>query len=229
MSDEEFKEIMKKLVIETEMAKKSAQIQYEKTQKQMAETDRQLKETDKQLKEYFRETDKQLKETDKQLKETDRHLKETDEQVKRTSKKVEELTKDIFGISKSNGLVAEDFFYDNLKEHKKLGNIKFDYVEKNIKARIKDLEGQYDIVLYNGDSIGLVEVKYKAKLDHIDKLKNKQIESFKQLFPQYKDYKFYGVIAGLAIAKEVENRALKNGLFVLKQSGNDMKTIIPKL
>ena len=149
MLDEEFKEIMKKLVMETEMAKKSAQIQYEKTQKQMAETDRQLKETDRNLKETdknLKETDKQLKEyfreTDRQLKETNRNLKETDEQVKRTSKKVEELTKDIFGISKSNGLVAEDFFYENLKENKKLGDIKYDYVERNKKPRKKEIEGQ---------------------------------------------------------------------------------------
>jgi len=76
-------------------------------------------------------------------------------------------------------LVAEDFFYESLKNSKSLGGIKFDYVEKNIKGRDGNLEGQYDI-------------------------------------------------ATMTLSKESENITLNNGFFVLKQSGEGIKTIVRK-
>ncbi len=83
-------------------------------------------------------------------------------------------------------------------------------------------------MIYNGDAIGIVEVKYKATVAHIQKIKNKQIEAFKKIFPQYKNHKFYGAIATMTLSKESENIALNNGFFVLKQLGEGIKTIVRK-
>ena len=51
------------------------------------------------------------------------------------------------------GMTTEDYFYNSLFNNPTLGGIKFDIIRKNIHTRTKRLEDEYDIVLYNGDSI----------------------------------------------------------------------------
>ena len=52
-------------------------------------------------------------------------------------------------------------------------------------------EGEYDIVMYNGDTVALIEVKYKAHTKDIAKLLKNEPQNFRQTFTEYKDYKFY--------------------------------------
>ena len=175
---------------------------------QLKETDRQLKETDRQLKEQLKETDRQLKE---QLKETDRHLKE----------KFSELKEYVGGIGRNNGDVAESYFYETLANTMKIGNLDFDFIEKNVKRinRRQNLEGEYDIILTNSESIAIIEVKYKFHPNDIDKVLNKKIPTFKKSFPDKKDYKLYIVIAGFCIPDDTKKFAFDNGFFVLSQGG----------
>ena len=82
--------------------------------------------------------------------------------------------------------------------------IQFDNIEPNVKNRIGSHNVEYDIVLYNGHSIGIVEVKSKA---HINDLKSfdKKIEDFRIFFPMYKDNKIYIGLASLHFNEEVIN------------------------
>jgi RecB family endonuclease NucS len=47
--------------------------------------------------------------------------------------------------------------------------------------------------------------------------------NFKQAFPAYKDYDIYGAVAGIEIDRNVDRYAYKQGLFVIKQSGETVK------
>jgi hypothetical protein len=120
-------------------------------------------------------------------------------------KTMKELSQNIGGIGNSNGAYAEEFFYNALKKSKKLGGVKFD-------------------VLINGNSVGLIETKYKATTEHLQKLINKKPASFKILFPEFKDYKFYLGLAAMSFeSKEVENEAHKAGVAILKQKGKSIE------
>ena len=90
----------------------------------------------------------------------------TDEQMKRNDKMLTEKL-DRMGISLGNvtnnqGDVAEEFFFNSLANDTHLGSIHFDDIEKNGHKRRGKTEEEYDIIMTNGDALGIVEVKYKA-------------------------------------------------------------------
>ena len=154
---------------------------------------------------------------------TDEQMKRTDEQMKRTDEKLERI-----GISKGNvtnnqGDVAEEFFFNSLANDAHLGNIHFDDVEKNGHKRRGKTEEEYDIVMTNGDAVGIVEVKYKAHANDLDKL-DRKMKNFKQLFPWFKNYKQYGAIASFHINDAAKKEALRRGYFVLQRSGDLIHT-----
>lgn len=162
-------------------------------------------------------TDAQLAKTDAQLSDWDVKMQELRETVKNTNIQ-------LGGIGNSNGRFAEGFFYQSLLKKMKLGNVTFDEIEKNIKSRRKKLVDEYDIVLYNGDSIGLVEIKYSVTSAHLKKLITTKKDNFKILFPEFVDYKFYLGIAGFCYENDaVRNEAKKYGLAVLEPNGDHVE------
>lgn len=126
-------------------------------------------------------------------------------------------------MSNSNGAFAEEFFFNDLNKNKTIGGIKFDAINKNVSFSKKGINGEFDIVLINGDAIGLIETKYKATEDNLDDLITLKASSFRALFPEFKEYKFYLGLAGMSFdSKKVEDKAHKAGVAILKQKGNVM-------
>jgi len=123
---------------------------------------------------------------------TDEQIKATDEQMKRNDKmlteKLERMGITLGNIGKNQGDVAEEFFFNSLAKDTHLGAIRFDDIEKNNLKRRGKTEEEYDIIMTNGQTIGIVEVKYKAHENDLDKLARK-MHNFKPLFPWFKDYR----------------------------------------
>ncbi|MBL0708363.1 MAG: hypothetical protein JJW00_04880 [Sulfurimonas sp.] len=71
-----------------------------------------------------------------------------------------------------------------IQSAKTVANLTFDGIERNSYKYIRnDMKGEYDIVLFNGDSVMVVEIKNKIRDKDINNLKNKQIKKFRELFP----------------------------------------------
>jgi len=193
---------------------------HELTQRQK-ETDRLIRNTSlefSELRALLKKTDQQIKDTDQQIKETDKQIKETDRHLK---EKFSELKEYVGGIGQNNGDVAESYFYDAIAKTMKIGELDFDIIEKNVKRtnRRQNIEGEYDIILTNSESVAIIEIKYKFHPNDIDKAVNKKIPVFKRLFPEKKDYKLYIVIAGLSMPDDTKKRAFDNGFIILTQGG----------
>ena len=167
-------------------------------------------------------TDAQFKETNLKFAETEAQMKRTDEQIKRTDEKMERIFTEMGGISNNMGLSAEEYFYNSLADSLQLGGIHFDEIGKNVQKKSKRLEDEYDIVLYNGDCIALIECKYKAHENDLRKLMDKKANNFKELFPFYKDYKIYLGLSSFSFYSELEGLAKQNGVAILKQKGDIM-------
>jgi len=129
----------------------------------------------------------------------------------------------IGGVSKSQGDVAEDFFYNSFIKDNHLGNLSFDDITKNMAKHRGKTQEEYDIFLTNGESIAIVEVKYKAHLGDIKKLERK-FNNFKKLFPIYKDYKLYGAMASFYFNQDTKDELLNQGYFIVERSGDLIKT-----
>jgi chromosome segregation ATPase len=243
MTDEE----LKALVASLAEAQKKTDEQMNHTDQQMKQTGEQLKRTGEQLKrteelirlnaisqketkeqmkradEQFKRTDEQFKRTDEQLKRTDEQLKRTDEQLKRTDEKLERIGITVGNIGQNQGDVAEEFFLHSLMKDNRLGSIRFDDVVKNMEKHRGRIHEEYDLVMTNGNAIGIVEVKYKAHIKDLDKL-DRKMKHFKPLFPIYESFRQYGAIAAFHINEDAKQEALERGYFVLQRSGDLVHT-----
>jgi len=208
------------------MIKENAKRQEERDRilsEKFAETDRIIKENAKRQEEtdrQMKETDRQMKETDRQMKETDRQMKETDRQMKETDRRMKELQKHVGGIANSQGDFAEEYFFNSFDQGKtNFFGEKFDIIKRNLTNVWQGLEDEYDIVLYNHASVAIIEVKYKIKIEHIKKVLKKP-ETFRILFPHYKDYKIFLALASMSFSKGLEEECKNKGIAIIKQVGD---------
>ncbi len=123
------------------------------------------------------------------------------------------------GITDSQGLVAEEFFFNSLADALKVGGIQYDGITSNIKRKINGKQIEIDLLLDNGSSLAIIEVKYRAKAKNIEQLKN-TVATYRELFPQHKDFKIYGGIASFNVDDTVAAQAHEQGVFVLKRKGD---------
>jgi Holliday junction resolvase-like predicted endonuclease len=147
----------------------------------------------------------------------------TDEQMKRTDEKLERIGITLGNVTRNQGDVAEEFFLQSLLKDNHLGSVRFDDVVKNMEKHRGQIQEEYDLVMTNGDAIGIVEVKYKAHTNDLDKL-DRKMKHFKKLFPIYQNHKQYGAIASFHINDDAKKEALRRGYFVLQRCGDLVHT-----
>ncbi len=126
-------------------------------------------------------------------------------------------------IGHNNGDYAEDYFYNSLSDTMLFAGIKYDTISKNIHIKRHRLEDEFDIVMYNGNSIALIECKYKAHENDLKKLVEKKVSNFRELNPDYASYKIYCGLGSFSFYTELEEQALAMGVAVLKQKGDVME------
>lgn len=188
----------------------------EALQKSQLKTDRQLAQTEGAIAALVAQQAK----TDEQLAKTDAQIAKTEAQLALNATQLLETKRILSGIGVNLGDVAEDFFGTSLQEKKKLGDIQFDAVALQLKAHKGKIQDEFDVVMYNGHAIGLVEVKHKVHPADIEKLISGKLTNFRKLFPQYADFDFYLGIAGMSVPKDATEMAEKAGLAVLRQKGD---------
>jgi len=168
--------------------------------------------------ELFRQTEEQMKRTDEQMKRTDEQIKRTDEQMKKTDAKLERMGIQLGNINQNIGYTTEEYFYNSLFDNPMLGNIKFDTISRNLHWK-DTIEDEFDIVMYNGNSVAIVECKYKAHKNDLLKLMTKKVENFRTISEKYKNYTIYLGLASFYFYPELEQLAHENGVAILKQKG----------
>jgi len=134
-----------------------------------------------------------------------------------TDKKLAILIEQVTGISKSNGIVAEDYFFNSFQKDKL--NFFGEKFDKAIRGKGNIVNDEYDFVLINGKTAGIVEVKYKARKEDIPKAL-KKVNTFRINFPEYQHHKIYLAIAAFSINITLENECKKQGIAVIKQEGD---------
>ena len=183
--------------------------------------------TDNELNDKFAElaiaqakTEAQMQETDALIKQTAAQIKETDAQMKRTDATLERMGITLGNVTNNIGSITEEYFFNCLSEKPILGGVKYNKVRRNIGGVGLRSEDEFDIVMYNGDSIALIECKNKAHENDLRKLITKKADNFKDVFPNFKDYKIYLGLASFSFYPELEDMAKQNGVAILKQKGD---------
>ena len=200
-------------------------IKFAKLAEAQAETEVQMQRTEVQM----QRTEAQMQSTVAQMKLTDEQIKRTDEQLKRTDEKLERIGVRMGNIADNNGMNAEEYFFNSLEAKPFLGGIKYDDVKRNVYSFKQKLEDEYDIVMYNGNCVALIECKYKAHENDLRKLMDKKVDNFKELFPYYSGYKIYLGLASFSFYPELEEMAKQSGVAILKQKGEVMEIVADNL
>ena len=215
MTDQELKDLIASLAIKSDRLD-AAQA---RTDAQMAETDRKLNKLSELYGGGSDRFDAAQARTDTRMAETYAQMARTDAQMAETDRKLNKLSELYGGVSDNQGSAAEEFFFNTLNAKPVIGNITYDRVTPNLVASKPGSRFEFDIVLVNGSSVAVIEVKHKAHLSSLDQLE-KQLQRYRESFPEHANYKLYGGVAGLSVPQDTIDEAHKRGLFVLKQQGD---------
>ena len=186
----------------------------QKLEESNAAFDRRMQEADKRREESNANFGRELKESRADF---DRRMKESKAGFDR---EMEKINKTLGGWANNQGSFAEEYFFNSFENGKKnFFGEKFDDVDKNLKGFWQGIKDEYDIVLYNHTSVALIEVKYKAHENDIPSV-IKKAETFRILFPVYKEFTIYLGLASLSFYPELEQECIKQGIAVIKQVGD---------
>jgi len=176
--------------------------------------------TDNELKELVAGLAVSQAKTDAQMAKTDAMFAETEAQMKRTDATLERMGITLGNVTNNIGSLTEEYFFNSMTMKPILGGVKYDKVRRNVFGIGIKVEDEFDIVMYNGDSIALIECKNKAHENDLRKLIDKKAKNFKAVFQDFKDYKIYLGLASFSFYPELEEIAKQNGVAILKQKGD---------
>jgi len=184
---------------------------------QLAETRRFFKEMDAETRRLFDEA-KVKTEIYREKTERDREKTERDrEDYERRMKKMEKL---MGSWANNHGNFAEEYFANSFEEGRQnFFGEEFDDMEKKAKGFKKGFKDEYDIVLINGKTICIIEVKYKAHEKDLPKVMKKAY-TFRINFPEYEQHQIYLGLATLAFYPELEQACIEEGIAIIKQVGD---------
>ena len=175
-----------------------------------AKTERLLEEAGKQ----HTKNERLFEEIGKKRKETDRNLDKVGIQIKETNRQ-------LGGMAYNQGRFAEEYFINSFeKGMQNFFGEKFDSIRKNEKAGLNAvIEDEYDILLINGKTVGIVEIKFKAHEKDIPVVL-KKVDTFRANYPNYKNHKLYLGLATMSFYPELEKACQDNGIAIIKQAGD---------
>ncbi len=174
----------------------------------------------------FRENAAQQKETDRLLKQqseefAQRMKAQSEEFDKRMKKQEKDFNRQLGILSNRLGDFVEAFVEPSVVRLFQERGLDVHVVTRDVKAKNPklNLAMEIDLLVINGDSCVLIEVKSNLSIDDV----NEHIErmsKFKPLFPLYADKKVYGAVTGMVIPENVAKYAYKKGFFVIAQQGD---------
>ncbi len=161
-----------------------------------------------------------IRESNKKWEKEWEKLRKSQEEI---TKKFDTLGKLYGNVSHNIGSVAENFFFTGLEDSKQIASIHLDKIERNLKT----LNGEYDIVGLNKNSLVVISVKHILRKVNVEKFISKELKQFAEDFKAYKDHKIYGAVAGMDIEKGAIKAATQADIFVLTQAGKHIKILNP--
>ena len=144
-----------------------------------------------------------------------------DKKMQALTDKIEATNKMVFGISVSNGAMAEEQIYNVLEKNKVFAGIKFNKILQKLPIVSKlDLEvkTELDVLLVNGNTVAIIEAKYKVERKHVTDLVRKKLNDFRNHFPEYSNHKVILGVGGMSFNKDAIQSANKKGIGIIKNS-----------
>ena len=183
-------------------------------QRSREEFDRRLAEADRIATEAKAEYDRKFAESKV---ERERSIARLERTVDRTSKAVDSLTT-------RWGRFVEELVEPAVLQLFQAKGIDVKEVYPRAKTKRQGFAMEIDILVVDDTELVLVECKSRLSKDDVDDFLDK-LTRFKDSFIHYKNYQVYGAVAGIEINEGIDLYAYRQGLFVIKPSGNVVKIV----
>ena len=179
--------------------------------------------TYEQLMAMFRETGEQIRELREQQKESERQWQKTREDIKEANQRHGKLSDRI-------GDLIQAMVYGGIKRLFRDLGYDFDVINQKYHFGKKELGiyGEVDLLLENGELALLVEVKTNLSVDDV-KEHQECLEKFRLVSDAKGDKRrFIAAVGGGLVQENVRIFALKQGMFVIQQSGENVEVLAPE-
>lgn len=198
------------------------------------ETERRSQESKREFQEFRRVMQEQKQEAERRSQETERWFKEQREESERRFQESERMFKEqiksqnskLGNLDRRLGEFVEGFVAPAAVRLFRERNIDVHAVSRNIEIDnpTLGLAMEIDLLVKNGDSCILIEVKSSFSIDNVNE-HLERMTKFKPLFPEYAQYKVYGAVAGMVMPTDVSRYAYHKGFFVIAQTGEAVKIL----
>ena len=176
-------------------------LDFDKVWLMFVETDRKFQETKELLERSSLETNLKFQETDNILKKL---MKKSSEYDSRWGKFVESLVEgSLVELLNSRKIKVNDTLMRRKKYH-------------------NDKDYEIDIIAFSGEEIVVVEVKTTLSTNDVSRF-IEVLTEFKQVFEEYREKNIIGAVAYIGVDKGADSFAAKNGLLVIKATGESAK------
>ena len=219
--------IQQKTEIEIQELKKEMK-EFKDEMKDFKDEMKEFKDEMKDFKDEMKEFKDEMKEFKDEMKEFKDEMKEFKDEMRRT---VEEMKQDTINLRKDMnkkwgemanklGTVVEDIIAPAVSPViKKYFNCEVDdlQVRRKKKDRKSGLKDEFDVIAVSDEckTVFLVEVKSYPKVEYVNEFKNKKMDSFLKLFPEYANYKLVPIFASLRLEEDIVNYLTKNNIYAM--------------
>jgi hypothetical protein len=203
-----------------------------------------FKETDDRLAKQRQETEelfaKQRRETDALLAKhrqeiearSEKERKGSDERFERmhreTQREIDKVAKQLGGVTESLSRFSEQMVVPATKRLFSKRGIELNRISVNFEEHLNGETMETDVIGTGPECAVLIEVKLRLRKDDIEELLEKKLPRFFEFFPYFRRPILYGGVAGMSIDKDVDRFAYKHGLFVIAQTGDNLKILNDK-
>ena len=170
--------------------------------------------TEAQFAEFQKEADRRSAEAERR-KEAERTMEELKKQVRETTKAVNNLTTPLCHF-------IEEMVEPAVMSLFQKRGIDVTQTMSRLKSQRHGAAMEIDIVAVNGSELVAVECKSRLSKDDVNDFVTR-LQRFKVAFPQFRDFQVYGAVAGIEIDQGIDAYAYRQGLFVIKESGETVK------
>jgi hypothetical protein len=176
-------------------------------QEQRQESERRFQESERLMREQRQESERRFQETERLMREGSQRV---DEQLGKLGNRLGEF------VESQVRPAAVRLFRERGIEVKEISS--------DVSLQTGQEGMQIDILVVNTTQAIAIEVKSKLGQDDVDE-HLERLAKFKRLLPRYQPFQILGAVAAMVIPTDVARYAYRQGLFVIAQSGEDLKIL----
>ena len=189
-----------------------------------AEADRRAAEADRRIAEFESLVAESKVESDRLTAEVARLAAEREQNLAKLERTVERTSKAVDALTTRWGRFVEELVEPAVLRLFQARGIDLKEVHPRVRTKRQGVAMEIDILAVDDTELVLVECKSRLSKDDVDEFVDK-LHRFKISFPHYDNYRTYGAVAGIEINEGIDRYAYRQGLFVIKPSGEGVAII----